>query len=415
MLIRAARPVIAMDRSLRTYDRDGRLHVARSNISKANVGPYLGREIPGNRDLGLDPNKIYHLYRHPEELAKAAPTFNNLPILSRHIPVTAEYPEQGLIVGTTGTDSVFNDPYLQNSTTFWTSDSIRNIESRRAVQLSAAYHFTVDMTPGEIDGLHFDGIMRNIIGNHVAQVERGRAGPDVVVGDSKLEIVGMARSRFASLLVGAAAVALRPVLAQDAAIDVQSLTRDVKDGEDLPKFLNRLERAAVGNLAQDASFDSVRDALSPLAEMAMDGDDDEDDTAKDSDKDDEDDTAKDSDKDDDKPAMDAALITRQAEERATRRVTALFAAKDKVRPLVGEITVAMDSAADVFTYALKQTGMKNLSGKHSEESLSAMVDLKLEAHTAARTGGRPTLAQDSAAPKPGLTERYPQLNRLVSA
>jgi hypothetical protein len=82
---------LAFDRaSVRTYDRDGRLHVEVTNISKAAVNPYIGREIPDWKALGLNPDGVYKLLRDPDELAKAAPTFNNIPVLSRHKPVTAD-------------------------------------------------------------------------------------------------------------------------------------------------------------------------------------------------------------------------------------------------------------------------------------------------------------------------------------
>ena len=59
---------LAFDRaSVRKLDDVGRLQVAVSNISKANVCPYYGREIPGWEELGLEPDKIYQLYRDPEE------------------------------------------------------------------------------------------------------------------------------------------------------------------------------------------------------------------------------------------------------------------------------------------------------------------------------------------------------------
>ena len=34
---------MALDKSLRSYDQDGRMHIAASNISKATVNPYYGR------------------------------------------------------------------------------------------------------------------------------------------------------------------------------------------------------------------------------------------------------------------------------------------------------------------------------------------------------------------------------------
>ena len=96
-LDRASRPaspdgmafvVMALDRaSVRTVDRNGFLHVSVSNISKAGVNPYYGEEIPGWQSLGLDPKKIYQLLRDPAELEAAVSTFNNLPILSDHIPI----------------------------------------------------------------------------------------------------------------------------------------------------------------------------------------------------------------------------------------------------------------------------------------------------------------------------------------
>ena len=36
---------LIFDRSMRSFDVDGRMHIERSNISKANVCGYLGKEI----------------------------------------------------------------------------------------------------------------------------------------------------------------------------------------------------------------------------------------------------------------------------------------------------------------------------------------------------------------------------------
>jgi hypothetical protein len=52
---------LAFDRlSVRTYDQDGRLHVAITPISKANICPYLGHEIPEGEILGLDERVRWH-------------------------------------------------------------------------------------------------------------------------------------------------------------------------------------------------------------------------------------------------------------------------------------------------------------------------------------------------------------------
>jgi hypothetical protein len=103
---------LAFDRSARRIDADGRLHVDRSHISKATVNPYYGNEIPGYEELGLDPTKVYRLLRDPVELERGAPTFARLPILSKHVPVTVDSPQPDLVVGSIGSEVIFDSPYL---------------------------------------------------------------------------------------------------------------------------------------------------------------------------------------------------------------------------------------------------------------------------------------------------------------
>jgi uncharacterized protein len=197
------RPFFAFDRRPtfdgaapnRTFDADGRLRVAVSNISKACVSPYRGEEIPGwDEELGLDPDRIYCLLRDPDELKAAANSFNSLPILTEHLPISADNHSRNasLVVGTTGTDAAFEDPYLTNSLVIWAADAIADVESGAKRELSCGYRFTPDMTPGVYKGERHDGVMRDLVGSHVALVVDGRAGPDVVVGDAALRnLIGL--------------------------------------------------------------------------------------------------------------------------------------------------------------------------------------------------------------------------------
>lgn len=176
---------LAFDKaSLRSYDQDGRMKVERSTISKAVISPYIGKEIVGWRALGLEPNKTYRLLRDPEELKAAADTFNNLPILSEHVAVSASAPRKDLVIGSTGTDAAFDGGDLTNSLVFWDGAAIGDIEAEKARELSCAYHYKPDMTPGTYEGQRYDGVMREIKGNHVALVSRGRCGPAVYVADA---------------------------------------------------------------------------------------------------------------------------------------------------------------------------------------------------------------------------------------
>jgi hypothetical protein len=179
------RAFLAFDRgTTRSLDRDGRLHVAQTPISKAAVNEYLGREIPNGDELGLHPDRRYRLLRHPDELAKAAATFSGLPLLSRHVPVTASDHRPDLVVGSTGSKVSFDGQYLKTELVVWAQDAIDGIDTDRQRQLSSAYYYRADMTPGVFQGERYDGVMRDIVGNHVALVPEGRAGADVVVGDA---------------------------------------------------------------------------------------------------------------------------------------------------------------------------------------------------------------------------------------
>ena len=180
---------VAFDRkSTRTIDHDGRLRVSVANISKSNVSPYWGHEIPDWDRLGLEPNKIYRLYRDPKELAKAVDTFNGVPILDEHQPSTAEDHPRELVVGATGTEAKFEAPYLKNSLIFWPQEAINDIDRNERRQLSASYRYVADMTPGVTpEGEQFDGRMTQIFGNHVMLCAEGRVGSDVMVGDAALK------------------------------------------------------------------------------------------------------------------------------------------------------------------------------------------------------------------------------------
>ena len=49
--------------SVRHKDKNGYLHVDISNITKEQIAPYYGDEIPKWQEYGLAPHKMYYLYR----------------------------------------------------------------------------------------------------------------------------------------------------------------------------------------------------------------------------------------------------------------------------------------------------------------------------------------------------------------
>lgn len=385
---------LAQDRSLRSYDQDGRLHVESSNISKATVNPYYGSEIPNYQQLGLEPKKVYYLLRDPEELEKAAPTFNNLPLLSKHIPVSADEPQKEVIAGTTGSDTVFEDGYLKCSLAVWDAEAIAGIESGEQVELSSAYHYTADMTAGEFEGRHYDGVMRDIVGNHVALVDVGRAGRDVVVSDAD----PFHERKTMKLKAGAKAriqAAVQPLLAQDAELSpdellqvIGSLTNEVQtaedDGEDLPP-------ENVENVGTDEDEPEDGENNPTPAEPEEPAEDEEPEAPEGGAP---------------KPAQDAAIskmamdaAIKRAVEAERKRSQALATAQREVAHIVGD--VAMDNAADVYKFALEQSGI-DVTGVHPS-AYRAMVGML----------GKPKqpMAQDAAK----TAEQFPGLSRIRKA
>ena len=369
--------------SNRFYDKDGRLHVKSSNISKATVNPYYGREIPNSQELGLDPNRIYQLLRHPEELDKGADTFNNIQLLIKHIPVNADEPQKESIAGTVGSDADFNYPYLTNSLAVWDKDAIDLIEKNDVRELSCGYYYDADMTAGEFEGMKYDGIMRNLVGNHVALVAKGRAGSDVLVADedifSKKEENAMSK-KLKALLTRV----LDGKIAQDA--DPDEVVKSVMDSVEEVKQDEEAEKKAADEEADKKAAE----------------DEEEDKKAADTDPDDKAaDTGTVT-----KEAMDAAIkiAVDQAVTRTKKDAAALAKAREDVAPLVGK--VAMDSAEDVYKFALDHAGV-DTKGIHPS-AYASIVSL-------VKQGNKPkqkSMATDSAA-QTGMLSILPNLKKSM--
>ena len=253
---------LAFDRSARRIDADGRLHVDRSHISKAQISPYYGKEIPGYEALGLQPDTVYRLFRDPVELERGAATFARLPILSEHVPVTVDAPRPDLVVGAIGSEITYTPPYLDADLCVWDATAIAGIETDKVRELSCAYRYVPVMEPGEFEGQTYDGRMTEIQGNHLALVEVGRAGSDVVVSDrnpftfkeSAMKMSKLGKAIFAALC------AASPVLAADSALPalVGNANRKTFKTDEVKSKLLALDGSLDSNKL-DAVLDAILD------------------------------------------------------------------------------------------------------------------------------------------------------------
>jgi uncharacterized protein len=388
---------LAQDR--RTVDTDGRLHVPGCRISKANVCPYLGREIPGWQQLGLSADRVYNLYRTPELLRAAADSFNNVPLMLEHVPVSADAPQAELIAGTVS-NARYDHPYLVADVAAWTREAIDGIVSDERRELSCAYRYVPSMIAGTSpDGVRYDGRMEPPppkIGaaNHVALVAEGRAGPDVTVADGAPRMSNFRYPKIMGALAAVLATATpEQLVAMDTALDAE-LKGPKCVADEFPDLSAEDRAAAMDNARKSLGREELtdaeeRDAYQRAAADAavkkaaglpphgpQGGAPDPNPVATGS-------TAAD---EAIRLAVDAALVAERAEKAgwlspddaqklatdaataARADVHALYAARADVEPKVGD--VALDSAEAVYRFALDKLGVT-----HAELPAAALAPL----------------------------------------
>lgn len=373
---------IAFDESARSVDESGHLRVSRTVLSKAQIDPYFGWEIPHFEDLGLERDRIYQLLRDPAELEKSADTAKGKQILLKHIYVDAKITHKDLTVGAIGSDIEYKDGKLYGDLTFWDEEAISLIDSEKMEQLSYSYYFTPDMTPGEFEGKPYDGVMRDIHGNHIALVERGRIGRDAVISDSlPFEMrLNMKLKKGAAALIAAR---LRSTVQDGVNPELEKALRTIVGDEDFDKVAGILGADEAPETAEDEDEGEKAKAEREKLEKT--------------DKDDAD--AKKDDKKEEKAkgtAMDADSIALAV----GKRIDDKYAARDAVEPLVGRI--AMDGFTDatsIYAYALKQKGIA--CDGINEAGLKALVAMQRDSKPEQRQ-----VAQDAAPTE--LTSRFKQ-------
>jgi hypothetical protein len=160
----------------RSYTPEGYL-VAPAIIARSGILPYYAREL----DLkDRAPNSIVQVYRSPNELAKAAPTFE-------HKPITMDHPPEG-VDASTWRELAVGDVHdvLANSDKMLATVIVRDKAAIEEInkgrrQLSNGYTFELHPAAAGTQGYEFEQV--DIQGNHIAIVDRARCGPSCVVGD----------------------------------------------------------------------------------------------------------------------------------------------------------------------------------------------------------------------------------------
>ena len=271
----------------RIEDINGFITILNNPISKEGVFEYSGAQIKHP-----DPSRhgeIFKVYRPADELSdpECIASFRLLPFVDEHTMLGSE-DEGGLpaehkgVHGMIGENVFFDPPYLRGNIKI-VSESMKNTINAGKIELSPGYRCMYEHVPGVWNGQHYDAVQRNIRGNHLALVAKGRTGPDVAVLDRMTftidckEIVAMADekkpdggglSRIKELIAE-----LKPLLAEQeeatamlAELGIGAVAeKSVEMDQDMPEGEEKPEEELPA-----ADMDPVKDKCATDMEKAMD-------------------------------------------------------------------------------------------------------------------------------------------------
>lgn len=163
----------------RTADEFGYLTVTDCVLTGDDVAPYWGYEIPNFKELKLESNKIYNVYRPKDEIKES--NFSNKPLLSKHMDFSADDYKNKFIVGTIGETEMSGDQ-LRGTVVFWDQKAIDELEKGKKY-LSCGYMYEPILEKGFYKNAKYDVKMVNIVANHVAMVDNPRYKPAIVADE----------------------------------------------------------------------------------------------------------------------------------------------------------------------------------------------------------------------------------------
>lgn len=175
----------------------------RAKSARIGVQDYLGREVdPTGTKFKAD--DIVSVYRPEAEVMseRSVRSFLMKPITNDHPTeaVTAENHSR-LSKGVVA-KAMRDGDHLAFDLVFFDAATIADIDSGKR-ELSNGYSVDLSIEDGVTpDGKAYQAVQRNIIGNHVALVDRGRAGPDCAIGLCDAITVEDFRTRVRDNVIG---------------------------------------------------------------------------------------------------------------------------------------------------------------------------------------------------------------------
>lgn len=174
---------------VKQVDLNGYWLIEGNPVSKEGVFPYLGSQISSE----LEPDKIYMVYRPASELEneETVESFNAVPFIDEHEMIGEGFtkyddrPAGGVLYNVRADNGILLGDFKIYSENL--KDEIANGKK----ELSLGYLCDYELSRGVWNGQRYDAIQKNIRGNHVALVNKGRMGADVRVYDKAITMDSM--------------------------------------------------------------------------------------------------------------------------------------------------------------------------------------------------------------------------------
>jgi len=173
----------------RSVDTNGWVEIKNNPLSKVGVYPYSGAMIDSDGKLGLDPLKLYNVYRPASELSskETIESFKLVPWIDEHdmLDPSMSDAQKCKTFGVIGEQVHFKNGRLYGNLKIYDTDYLdRTIDSGKKPEVSCGYRCKYVPKKGTFGDKQFDFIQTNIRGNHLASTKQGRMSPFVSVLDS---------------------------------------------------------------------------------------------------------------------------------------------------------------------------------------------------------------------------------------
>lgn len=262
-----------MELTSREMTADSYMVAKNSTLARTGVQLYRAYEL-GLDAEGMDPMRVIRLHRPADEVfnPQSMASFESKPITIEHpsSPVTAD--NWADLAKGEARDVSRSGEMMVATLIVKSKDAIDAIQSGKN-QLSNGYTFDLDMTPGtSAQGQAYDGVQRNIRGNHIAIVDAARCGSACRIADSQPnEGVTTMADALRKVIVDGIPVEVNDTAA--AAIDklVQARDKALADVKTADAALTEANtKHAEALAAKDAELETVKkDVITPEARDAM--------------------------------------------------------------------------------------------------------------------------------------------------